>query len=110
MRQSDSDSLAAFLNLVQPIIQAVPEAADKIKWDEAVSLAAKAYAVDPSVLASKEEVETIRQQRAEAQQAQQEQEQQMQAMQAAAQVGGVSTNKTLAGALLAPEGEQNVVQ
>ena len=109
LRQSDSDSLAAFLNLVQPIIQAVPEAADKIKWDEAVSLAAKAYAVDPSVLASKEEVETIRQQRAEAQQAQQEQEQQMQAMQAAAQVGGVSTNKTLAGALLAPEGEQNAI-
>ena len=100
LKQSGSDSITAFLQIAQPIIQAVPDCADKVDFDQVLDICARSLAVDPSIIRSDEDVAAIRKQKAEAQRQQIEQERQRQEMQQAAQLGSVKTEGTLAGALM----------
>lgn len=100
LKQSGSDSITAFLQIAQPIIQAVPDCADKVDFDQVLDICARSLAVDPSIIRSDEDVAVIRKQKAEAQRQQMEQERQRQEMQQAAQLGSVKTEGTLAGALM----------
>lgn len=100
LKQSGSDSITAFLQIAQPIIQAVPDCADKVDFDQVLDICARSLAVDPSIIRSDEDVAAIRKQKAEAQRQQMEQERQRQEMQQAAQLGSVKTEGTLAGALM----------
>jgi len=94
-REISTQSLTRFVTSVQALSQVRPDAVDKLNADEIVDQLGSAYGVQPSVIVPTNDVQQIRQARAQQQmQAQQAEQQRMQAESAAkalSQVGSIPT-------------------
>lgn len=76
-RMSEGNNLLRTFNMIGPMLEGSPESADIIDFDEAVRFAADINGLPDELLKTKEAVEELRQQRAEAQQRQQQQQEQL---------------------------------
>ena len=90
---------------VAPLAQVNPEIFDKLDTDQMVDELAQRMGVPASIIRSDEQVAAIRQQRAEAQAAQRAQAAAMMQAEQAAKLGGISTQGTVAGAVLGTDEE-----
>ncbi len=105
LEQSGAVATAQFMEQVAPLVQVNPEIFDKLDTDQMVDELAQRMGVPASIIRSDEQVAAIRRQRAEAQAAQQAQAVAMMQAEAAAKLGGVSTQGTVAGAVLGADEE-----
>jgi len=69
-RAIQAQDMNTFLTIISQMFQFSPEVLDKIEFDTVVDKMSKIYSVDPDIVREDEQVEGIRQQRAEAQQVQ----------------------------------------
>lgn len=105
LEQSGAVATAQFMEQVAPLARVNPEIFDKLDTDQMVDELAQRMGVPASIIRSDEQVAAIRQQRAEAQAAQQAQAVAMMQAEAAAKLGGISTQGTVAGAVLGTDEE-----
>lgn len=105
LEQSGAVATAQFMEQVAPLAQVNPEIFDKLDTDQMVDELAQRMGVPASIIRSDEQVAAIRQQRAEAQAAQQAQAAAMMQAEQAAKLGGISTQGTVAGAVLGTDEE-----
>jgi hypothetical protein len=108
-REISTQSLTRFVAAVQAVAAVRPDAVDKLNSDEIVDQLGSAFGVQPAVIVPTDEVQQVRQARAQAQaQAQMAEQQRMQtesAAQALQQVGSIPTGEgTLAGDAMADAG------
>lgn len=100
LEQSGAVATAQFMEQIAPLAQVNPEIFDKLDADQMVDELAQRMGVPAAIIRSDEQVAAIRRQRAQAQSRQQAQDAALMQAEAAAKLGGVSTQGTLAGALL----------
>lgn len=105
LEQSGAVATVQFMEQVAPLAQVNPEIFDKLDTDQMVDELAQRMGVPASIIRSDEQVAAIRQQRAEAQAAQQAQAAAMMRAEQAAKLGGISTQGTVAGAVLGTDEE-----
>lgn len=105
LEQSGAVATAQFMEQVAPLARVNPEIFDKLDTDQMVDELAQRMGVPASIIRSDEQVAAIRQQRAEAQAAQQAQAVAMMQAEQAAKLGGISTQGTVAGAVLGTDEE-----
>ena len=100
LEQSGAVATGQFIEQVAPLVRVAPDIMDKIDTDQMVDELAQRMGVPASIVRSDEQVAAIRQQRAEAQEQQQAQAMAMAQAEQMAKLGGVSTQGTVAGAVL----------
>ena len=100
LEQSGAVATGQFIEQVAPLVQVAPDIMDKIDTDQMVDELAQRMGVPASIVRSDEQVAAIRQQRTEAQAQQQAQSMAMAQAEQMAKIGGVSTQGTVAGAVL----------
>ncbi len=100
LEQSGAVATGQFIEQVAPLVQVAPDIMDKIDTDQMVDELAQRMGVPASIVRSDEQVAAIRQQRAEAQAQQQAQAMAMAQAEQMAKLGSVSTQGTVAGAVL----------
>ncbi|MEE0816472.1 MAG: portal protein, partial [Desulfovibrio fairfieldensis] len=100
LEQSGAVAIQSLFELAAPMLQAVPDLADKIDFEQAIDELAQRLGVPASVIRSDETVAAMRQQRAEAQAAQQQQMAEARMLQQVAALGNVKTQGTVAGEVL----------
>lgn len=110
LEQSGAVATAQFMEQVSPLVNISPEIVDKIDADQLVDELAQRLGVPSSIIRSDEQVAAIRQQRAEAQAEQQAQAQAMAQAEQMARIGAVSTQGTVAGAVLGNDQQQGEAQ
>ncbi len=103
LEQSGAVAIQNLFDLAAPLLGIVPEAADKIDFEQAIDELAQRLGVPASVIRSDEAVAALRQERAEARQAQEQQAAQAQMLQQMVALGNVKTQGSLAGELLSTE-------
>lgn len=99
LRQHGVESTQAVVEMVIRLAQADPSALDKLNIDEVIDETASALGAPGRIVRSDEEVAQIRAQKQQAQMEQMQNDQSQKVAQAAAQLGSVSMNNTLAGAV-----------
>lgn len=88
-RQTDAQNIIRTVEMVAPFVQADPAVLDLINGDEAVRSIATMNGLPQRILRTKEEIDAIRQQKAQAAQQQQEQAQQMMQAEAIGKLGNL---------------------
>ena len=104
LEQSGAVAAGQFLEQVMPLAQASPDIMDKIDADQLVDELAQRMGVPASIIRSDEDVAKMRQERERARQEQAQQAALMAEARNLAEIGGVKTNDTVAGALLQSAG------
>lgn len=100
LEQSGAVAIQSLFELAAPMLQAAPDLADKIDFEQAIDELAQRLGVPATVIRSDETVAAMRRQRAEAQQAQQQQMAEAEMLRQAAALGNVKTRGTVAGEVL----------
>lgn len=100
LEQSGAVAIQSLFELAAPMLQAAPDLADKIDFEQAIDELAQRLGVPATVIRSDETVAAMRRQRAEAQAAQRQQMAEAQMLQQVAALGNVKTQGTVAGEVL----------
>lgn len=100
LEQSGAVAIQSLFELAAPMLQAAPDLADKIDFEQAIDELAQRLGVPATVIRSDETVAAMRRQRAEAQAAQRQQTAEAQMLQQVAALGNVKTQGTVAGEVL----------
>lgn len=100
LEQSGAVAIQSLFELAAPMLQAAPDLADKIDFEQAIDELAQRLGVPATVIRSDETVAAMRRQRAEAQAAQRQQTAEAQMLQQVASLGNVKTQGTVAGEVL----------
>ena len=100
LEQAGAVAAGQFMEEVLPLVQASPEALDKIDADQMVDELAQRMGVPSSVIRSDEQVAEIRRRRAEEAESARRAEEAKTLAEQAAKIGGIRTGDTLAGALV----------
>ena len=100
LEQAGAVAAGQFMEEVLPLVQASPEALDKIDADQMVDELAQRMGVPSSVIRSDEQVAEIRRRRAEEAESARRAEEAKTLVEQAAKIGGIRTGDTLAGALV----------
>lgn len=100
LSQTGAEAIQAFLQVALPLVQADPQALDKVDVDQIIDEVSRRFNVPASVIRSDEQVAALREERTRQQAAQEQAAQEQAVMKQIAELGNTSTQGTIAGEVL----------